>query len=346
MKRFDANPLLTPEDLAPTREDLAVLCTLNPAAVRFGEETLLLVRVGEMPVDVAPDEIAAVMCDNPAGEISIRRFRRDDPEIEIPDPRTFSYHGQMLLTSLSHLRLARSTDGVNFTFDASPAIFPAAPYEAFGCEDARITGLGGVYYITYTAVSGEGIAVAMASTRDFVTYERHGLIFPPTQKDICLFPEKVGGRYVCRHRPGGTEFNKPSIWTAYSPDLVHWGDHHMTLAPAAGTWEAERVGCGAPPIKTAEGWLEMYHASDGQRYCLGAMLSDLEHPERLISRSTTPVMVPEAPYETVGVFNECVFTSGQVVGDDGTITIYYGAADRICAGATTTVADMLAAAKQ
>ena len=346
MKRLDANPLLTPEDLTPTRGDLAVLCTLNPAAVRFGEETLLLVRVGEMPVDVAADEIAAVTCDNPEGEIAIRRFRRDDPDIGIPDPRTFSYRGRMLLTSLSHLRLARSRDGVNFTFDPTPAIFPAAPYEAFGCEDPRITQFDGVYTITYTAVSADGVAVAMASTRDFVTYRRHGLIFPPTQKDVCLFPEKVGGRYVCRHRPGGTEFNPPSIWTATSPDLIYWGDHHVTLVPREASWESARVGCGAPPIRTPEGWLEIYHGSDGHRYCLGAMLSDLEHPEQLISRSTQPVLVPEAPYELSGVFDECVFTNGQVVDGDGTITIYYGAADRICAAATTTVADMLAAAKQ
>jgi beta-1,2-mannobiose phosphorylase / 1,2-beta-oligomannan phosphorylase len=346
VNRLDTNPLVTPEDLAPTRDDLAVLCTLNPAAVRFADEVLLLVRVGEMPVDVPPDEIAAVICDNPAGEIEIRRFRRDDPDIEIPDPRTFSHRGRMLLTSLSHLRVARSTDGANFTFDPTPAIFPSAPYEAFGCEDPRITEIDGVYTITYTAVSADGVAVAMASTRDFVTFERHGLIFPPTQKDVCFFPEKVGGRYVCRHRPGGTEFNPPSIWTAYSPDLVHWGDHHVTLVPRENSWESARVGCGAPPIKTAEGWLEIYHGSDGDRYCLGAMLSDLEHPERLLTRSTTPVMVPEMPYELTGVFNECVFTNGQVVDPDGTITVYYGAADRICAAATTTIDDMLAAAKR
>jgi predicted GH43/DUF377 family glycosyl hydrolase len=346
MKRLDANPLLTPEDVNPTREDLAILCTLNPAAVRVGDEILLLVRVGEMPADVPDGHVTAAICDNPDREIEIRHFRCDDPDIDIPDPRTFSHRGRMLLTSLSHLRIARSTDGKHFTFDPTPAIFPETPYEAFGCEDPRITEIDGTYYITYTAVSADGVAVAMASTPDFVTFERHGLIFPPTQKDVCIFPEKVRGRYVCRHRPGGSEFNPPSIWTGYSPDLVNWGEHQVTLVPREGSWESQRVGCGAPPIRTSEGWLEIYHGSDGERYCLGAMLSDLEYPERLLTRSTSPVMVPELPYELTGVFNQCVFTNGQTVDPDGTITVYYGAADRICAAAVTTIDDMIAAAKR
>jgi predicted GH43/DUF377 family glycosyl hydrolase len=345
MKRLASNPLLTPADVRPTRDDLAVLCTLNPAAVRFGDETLLLVRVGEMPAELDADTIAAVRYDVDADDLVIDRYRRDDPAIEIPDPRTFSYRGQMMLTSLSHLRLVRSTDGEHFTVDPTPAIFPTTPYEAYGCEDARITLLDGVYYITYTAVSDRGIAVAMASTTDFVTYTKHGLIFPPAQKDVCLFPERVRGQYVCRHRPDATAFNPASIWTAYSPDLLSWGQHETTVIPKPNSWESQRIGCGGPPIRTDDGWLEIYHGSDGKQYCLGAMLSDLDYPERLLCRSTEPVMVPEMDYELTGVFNQCVFTSGQVVGEDGTITIYYGAADRICAGAATTIDEMLAAAK-
>ena len=345
LKRLDANPLLTPEDVAPTRDDLEVMCTLNPAAVRFGEEILLLVRVGERP----PEEDGCVKYlyhDAEAGESKIERIAVDDPDLEIRDARGYYLRGRMLLTSMSHLRIARSRDGENFRFDPEPAIFPSTPYESYGCEDARITHIDGRYLITYTAVSGRGVTVALAATEDFVRFEKYGVIFPPYQKDVCIFPEKVGGLYVCRHRPYKSEFNLASIWTAYSPDLLSWGRHEMTLAPTPGTWEAERIGCGAPPIRTDEGWLEIYHAAntDG-RYHLGAMLSDLEHPERVLTRGRLPVMEPRAEYELDGVYGNCVFSNGLIADDDGTMTVYYGAADRICAAAVTRVEEMIRAAK-
>jgi predicted GH43/DUF377 family glycosyl hydrolase len=344
LHRLADNPLLTPDDLAPTRDDFEVMCTLNPAAVRFGEEILLLVRVGERVRPVDDAWVAYVVFD--AGETRVNKIRRDDPRLDTSDPRGYFLDGKMLLTSMSHLRIARSRDGRNFAFDPEPAIYPATPYEAFGCEDPRITFIDGRYYITYTAVSDRGVTVAMASTDDFITFERHGLIFPPYQKDVAIFPQKVRGMYVCRHRPFKSEFNPASIWTAWSPDLYCWGHHEMTLAPTPGTWESDRVGCGAAPIRTDAGWLEIYHAKEKNgRYALGAMLSDLEHPERVIGRSSQPVLVPHADYEITGIFANCVFSNGLLVDDDGIMTVYYGAADRICAAATTTVDEMVAAAK-
>ncbi len=345
LKRLDENPLLSPEDLSPTRPDLEVMCTLNPAAVRFGDEILLLVRVGEA-VPAEEDSVAYVYFHEESGELKVGRYRKDDPELECPDGRGYYFRGKMVLSSMSHLRIARSKDGRVFTFDPQPAIFPANAYEAYGCEDARITFIEGKYFITYTAVSDRGVTVALASTADFKTFERHGIIFPPYQKDVTIFPEKVRGMYVCRHRPYQSEFNPASIWTAYSPDLFCWGHHEMTLAPTPGTWEGQRVGCGATPIKTTAGWLEIYHAADEtHRYHLGAMLSDLEHPEKIISRSKVPVFEPQASYELEGVFGNCVFSNGLVTDDNGTITVFYGAADRICAAAITTIDDMVAAAK-
>ena len=345
LRRLRANPLLTPDDAAPTRADLTVLCTLNPGAVRFGDETLLLVRVGER-ADDEPGYVSYVHFDSDAGLTKIGRIATDDPDLEIRDARGYFLRGRMLLTSMSHLRIARSTDAAHFRFDPEPAIYPSMPYEAFGCEDPRITRIDGKYHVTYTAVSDRGVTVALAVTQDFVRFEKLGVIFPPYQKDVCIFPEKVRGLYVCRHRPYKSEFNDACIWTAYSPDLLSWGRHERTLAPEPGTWSAERVGCGAPPVRTPEGWLEIYHAADaGGVYHLAAMLSDLEHPERLISHSRRPVLEPEADYELKGVYGNCVFSNGLVVDDDGTMTVYYGAADRICAAAVTTVEEMLAAAK-
>ena len=345
LQRLADNPLLTPDDLAPTRDDLEVMCTLNPAAVRFGDDILLLVRIGERARDVDDEWVAYVRFDFATGQTSVQKIRRDDPHLNTSDPRGYFLDGKMLLTSMSHLRIARSRDGRNFTFDPTPAIYPTTPYEAFGCEDPRITFIDGRYYITYTAVSDRGVAVAMASTDDFVTFEQHGLIFPPYQKDVAIFPQKVRGMYVCRHRPFKSEFNPASIWTAWSPDLYCWGHHEMTLAPKPGTWSSDRVGCGAAPIHTDAGWLEIYHAKDNNgRYTLGAMLSDLEHPEQIISCSSQPVLVPCADYETTGIYANCVFSNGLLVDNDGTITVYYGAADRICAAATTTVDEMIVTA--
>ena len=345
LNRLDANPLLTPADVEPTRDDLEVLCTLNPAAVRFGEEILLLVRVGEAVRDTE-DEVRALYYDCDADDVKVRSIRRDHPDLEIKDGRGYFLRGHMLLTSLSHLRVARSSDGVNFTFDDAPAIFPSTPYESYGCEDGRITFIDGKYFITYTAVSDRGVTVGLASTEDFRTFEKHGVIFPPYQKDVCIFPERVRGMYVARHRPYKSEFNPASIWTAYSPDLYSWGRHEMTLAPTPGTWEGERVGAGAPPIKTPEGWLEIYHAADEEgKYHLGSMLSDLEYPERVITRSSAPIFAAERDYEVTGIYANCVFSNGLIASDDGALTVYYGAGDRICAAAVTTIDEMIRAAK-
>ena len=74
-------------------------------------------------------------------------------------------------------------------------------------------------------------------------------------------------------------------------------------------------------------------------------LGDLERPERVIARGSRPVLQPEADYELTGVYDNVVFSNGLLADDDGTLTVYYGAGDRICAAAVTTVDEMVATAK-
>jgi predicted GH43/DUF377 family glycosyl hydrolase len=345
-KRMDTNPLLSPEDLEPTSEGLEVLCTLNPGAVKFNGEILLLVRVGQRPIPV--EGYVSYLCYHAeTGRQKIHRIATDDPDLEIRDRRGYYYRDKMVLSSMSHLHIARSRDGLNFSFDPEPAITPTTRYEAFGCEDARITFINDRYYITYTAVSEHGVTVMMAETLDFVTFTKCGLAFPPYQKDVVIFPRKIGGMYVCRHRPYGSEFNDPCIWTAKSPDLLSWGAHEMTLAPIRDSWASQRVGCGGVPIETPHGWLEIFHGANHEgRYHLGAMLSDLDNPHIVLSHSTDPVFEPEEPYELTGVFSSCVFTNGVLADDDGTLRVYYGAADRVCGGAVSSVDEMVAAARK
>jgi predicted GH43/DUF377 family glycosyl hydrolase len=346
VKRSDANPLISPASVVPTREDVEIYCTINPAATWLSSgEALLLVRVGERPLPVE-GTAAALVFDYASGKTEVRRYRLDDPKVDIQDGRTFHYEGRRLLTSLSHLRIARSRDLRSWRLDPQPAIAPTTEWEAYGCEDARITPLEGRYYITYTAVSHLGINAMLAVTDDFVRFEKLGIIIPTYNKDVCIFPERIGGRYVCRHRPYRSEFNEPNIWTAWSPDLKHWGDHSVLHRPVHGTWQSERVGAGAPPIRTEAGWLEIFHGSDpAGRYGLAAMLSELDHPERLIGYSE-PVLQPQELYETAGIYGQCVFSNGLLTHSDGRLTIFYGGADTIVAAAQTTVQEMVNAVKE
>ena len=160
----------------------------NPAACIVNDEVLLLLRVAEAPT-AEKGFITVPLIDDQDGvpTLTVKRF----PEPDEPyDPRVVTLQGKVYLTSLSHLRLARSHDGIHFTIDEKPFLFPARMDESYGIEDARITFLEGKYWITYTAVSEHGPGVGLAVTTDFKTVERVGLILPPPNKDVALFPQK------------------------------------------------------------------------------------------------------------------------------------------------------------
>ena len=106
-------------------------------------------------------------------------------------------------------------------------------------------------------------------------------------------------------------------------------------------WDSARVGAGAPPIRTERGWLEIYHgATHDHRYCLGALLLDLNDPSKVISRSEEPIMEPIADYEQTGFFGNVVFTNGHYV-DGDTVHLYYGASDEVICAATLSVKEIL-----
>ena len=342
--RFDDNPLIRPADVKPSRPDWEVVCVINCGAARIADEVVLLLRVAERPAS-SPDEVVAPMLDpdDPDRGLHLLRVKRTDPDLELTDARVFRYRGRSYLTSLSHLRLARSRDGRRFDVADTPALAPSGRDEEYGIEDPRITPIGDRYYVNYTAVSRRGIATALASTRDFLHFARSGIIFPPDNRDVTIFPEQVKGRYVCYHRPMAAAFGRADISITRSPDLIHWGEHRFVYGPRPGRWDAGKVGGGAVPIKTQRGWLSIYHAADeNQRYCLGAMLTDLDRPERVIGCSSRPILTPDAPYEREGFFPNVVFTCGAVADPQGRLVIYYGAADECIAAAETTVDDLLA----
>lgn len=342
-KRYANNPIITPAQVTPSRPDFEVIGVFNAGVTQFNGETLLLLRVAERPIQTDKEIILAPYLSE-QNELVLKQVNRHDPDYDTSDPRQIIHRrsDQVHLTSISHLRLARSNDGIHFTIDKQPWLMAQSPYESFGVEDARITKIGETYYINYTAVSSYGIATALVSTHDFVTIRRSGIIFPPSNRDVTIFPEQIGGQYICYHRPMPGQLGSLNIWMATSPDLIHWGNHRIVLEKPQDGWESGRVGGGAPPLKTERGWLSIYHAADVQnRYCLGAFLTPLDRPDKIIGRSKTPILEPQALYEIEGFFGNVVFTCGAVL-DDQTLKIYYGAADDKIALVEANVDDVLA----
>lgn len=342
-RRFAENPILRPADIRPSMEGMRIECLLNPGAFEFDGKTWLLLRVAERPEQKAGKVSFPVLS---ASGVKIMEFDQGDARLEESDPRMLRYEGRDYLTTLSHLRLVSSTDGVLFSEEAGyEPIIGRGELETFGAEDCRVVRLGETYYLTYTAVSPVGVGVGMRTTRDWKSFSAPQLIFPPHNKDCALFEEKIGGKYYALHRPSSPNLGGNFIWIAESPDLLHWGNHRCLATTRADQWDSGRVGAGAAPIKTPEGWLEIYHgASKEQRYCLGLLLLDLEEPWRVLARSEAPIMEPLAEYEQKGFFGNVVFTNGHVVRGDE-VTLYYGASDTVVCGARFSIAELLGSLK-
>lgn len=333
--RCPNNPIIRPQDVKPSREDFEIIGVLNAGVARLKDQIILLVRVAERPISRTPDVVLTAVYDPDNKQPELREFPRSDPDTDFSDPRLIIKNGRTYLTSISHLRVARSKNGINFEVDDAPAISPANEYETFGVEDPRISLIDGTYYVHYVAVSPFGVVTYLASTEDFTHFRRHGVIFPPENKDVAIFDEKVSGRYYALHRPVSPLFGRQDIWLADSPDLHTWGNHRRLFGPTAGSWDEAKVGAGAVPFRIEQacpepaerGWLEIYHGVDGNnRYCLGAVLLDGDEPWKLLARSIKPIFEPEAAYEREGFFGNVVFSCG-LLREDDTLRVYYGAAD-------------------
>jgi predicted GH43/DUF377 family glycosyl hydrolase len=341
-RRASENPILTPAMIRSSRPELEVVGVFNPAVARHGEDVVLLLRVAEAPVKQSASEVAAPVFNAKSGRLEIKRWTEGIPGVDVSDPRLIVADGRTWLTSISHLRVARSRDGIHFDVESAPALSPATELESFGVEDARITRVDGMFMINYTAVSPLGIATALASTEDFRTFKRYGIIFPPNNRDVTIFPERIGGRYVALHRPMPEGIGEPAIWSASSPDLMDWGVHRFVARARDSGWDNAKIGGGAVPFRVADGWLAVYHgvSRSPMEYALGALLLDANDPSIVIGRSREPILAPEAPYERTGFFGGVVFTCGLLPGDDS-VRIYYGAADGVTAVADLSLGEIL-----
>jgi predicted GH43/DUF377 family glycosyl hydrolase len=340
--KSEHNPIIKPSDVRPSYEGYEVLGAFNPGAILFEDEIILLLRVAE-----SCEEKDGFVCtpvyrfEDDRSYPNIMEFRRDDPEVSLKDTRGVHYRGRDYLSTISHIRLARSRDGIFFTVDEEPFIYPLEEREKYGCEDARVTFLEGHYYVNFTVISEDSWSTMLAVTDDFKTVERKGIIFHPENKDVTIFPERINGMYHALHRPNNSGFGKASIWYAESPDLFHWGNHRCIVRPRATKWESMKIGGGAPPIKTSEGWLVIYHGKgDNSCYSLFCLLLDLYEPWKVVRRAEKPLLVPTEIYEIEGFFPNVVFSNG-VVEKNGKVFVYYGAADESVGVAITDTDSLL-----
>jgi predicted GH43/DUF377 family glycosyl hydrolase len=340
-QRFEQNPILKPRDVRPSVEGMEVTCLLNPGVFRYQGKTWLLVRVAERPAQVEGRTSFPIL--SPDGRLEVLEFDSADPRLDLNDPRVISFDGKDYLTTLSHLRLLSSEDGFTFSEpEGSLPLMGSGELETYGIEDCRVTEIDKTYYLTYTQVSSNGVGVGLRTTRDWKDFVHAGMIFAPHNKDCAIFEEQIGGMYYALHRPSSPELGGNYIWLAESRDLMHWGNHRCLAHSREGYWDSARVGAGAAPIRTEEGWLEIYHgATKENRYCLGALLLDLNEPWRVLARSEVPIMEPLAPYEKEGFFGQVIFTNGHLV-DGDRVTIYYGAADSVICGAHFSLSNILA----
>jgi predicted GH43/DUF377 family glycosyl hydrolase len=252
------------------------------------------------------------------------------------------------LNGRSIIGRADSVDGFSFVAHPQPFLEPAtegvfAEYEEYGVEDMRICPCEGEYLLTYSAYSRYGVRIGLARTQDFETVERIAFISQPDMRNIVIFPRKFDGLYVRLDRPH-SEINPWPICISYSPDLIHWGNSRVIMKPEEYHWDEMKVGPGAPPFLSEKGWVHIYHGvfqtMAGAVYRLGVALHDLDHPERIIGVADEWILEPEAPWERTGYVPNVVFSCGAVPEEDGTVRIYWGAADTVMCAGTASIADL------
>jgi predicted GH43/DUF377 family glycosyl hydrolase len=268
---------------------------------------------------------------------------------------------------VSVLGYASSRDGVTVEERPDyPAFVPTAAFDTVsgefpmrspsgggygGCEDPRLTRFGNRIYLTYVAYDGANpprVALTWINRKDFLEqrwlWARPVLISPPgvVNKNACILPEKIGGKYVIFHRVF------PDILIDFVDDLdfdgeTKWLAGHYRISPRPDYWDSRKIGAGAPPLKTNKGWLLIYQGlgnQDPSRYKIGAMLLDLRDPVKVLYRSKHPIIEPAEWYENEGHKFGVVYPCGATV-VHGTLFIYYGGADKVTCVASAPLQEFL-----
>jgi beta-1,4-mannooligosaccharide/beta-1,4-mannosyl-N-acetylglucosamine phosphorylase len=290
LERYSREPLITPADFPGAQ------AVFNPGQTMLGNKTILLVSIGH---------------------------------------RSSYYRGVKGATT----HVAESEDGINFTINPEPFLQhpPEEPWASvdFHPIDTRITKIEDEYYVVHPGCGAWGTFGILGKTTDFKKHEYVDIISLPDNRVPCLFPEKINGKYYRLDRPyrvaPNNFHNFGNIWTASSPDLINWGSHRPLLKGGYASWAGTKIGP-TPPIKTDKGWLVLIHgvsqSCDGHRYCLGAILLDLEDPTKLIGKTNSHILSPCEIWEQNGVVPNVVFACGAIPDyEEDRIRVYYGGAD-------------------
>lgn len=263
------------------------------------------------------------------------------------------------------VRVAFSDDGIHWKAEAEPILQELLEdKENIWVYDPRLTVIEDTAYVCFALDTKHGIRGGIAKTEDFKTFEVLSLS-APDNRNMALFPEKVNGNYVRLERPMpvyGRAWLTPGfdVWMSQSPDLKFWGETKLVLATEQVSFANDKIGPAAPPVKTEEGWLTLFHAvrfdpdlgKNGWEekwqkiYYAGIMLLDLEDPSKVIGMYDKPLLVPENHWETeVGYRQNVIFPGGMILEPDGEVKIYYGASDSFECLATANVEDLIALCK-
>jgi len=329
LNRFEGNPILGPEP-KHSWESKAVF---NPAALyEEGKVHILYRAIGDTDISIL------------GYASSIDGFHVDE---RLPEPAYVpreSFEGSGLVRptpSYPQSAYVSTEDDIKYVSGGGWG----------GCEDPRLTKIDDKVFMTYVAFDGYSpprIALTSIHIGDFLTrnwqWQKPVLISPPgvVDKNPCILPEKIDSKYVIFHRIF------PNILVDFVDDLdfdgtTRWLRGEFKIQPRASYWDSRKIGAGAPPIKTEDGWLLIYHGVDERdagRYKIGAMLLDLKAPTKVLARSDEPLLAPQAWYENVGWKAGVVYPCGTVVIKDR-LLVYYGGADSVACVASAKLSELL-----
>lgn len=271
------------------------------------------------------------------------------------------YENQIIRPAVTDLRVAFSQDGIHWEVEPEPVMEELKSDEIIRTYDPRIIVIEDQAYVCFAVDTHHGVRGGIAVTNDFKSFQVLSMSVPDN-RNMVLFSQKINGMYVRLERPMPVDGRSwltsgQDIWMSESPDLKYWGNSKLILAKEQVSFANEKIGPAAPPIKTEQGWLTLFHAvyqdptlgKNGWEdrwnkiYYAGVMLLDLNDPSKIIGRYDKPLIAPDTYWESQEGFRQnVIFPGGMILEPDGTVKIYYGAADSVECLATANVKDLLA----
>lgn len=263
----------------------------------------------------------------------------------------------------SRIGYASSSDGLHFERHGAPVLYPnpmdsQAEFECpGGCEDPRVAMTeDGTYVMFYTQWNRKQARLAVATSRDLVSWTKHGSVFAKAyggrfkddfSKSASIVTKMKGGKQVIA-KIGGKYWlywGEKFVNVATSEDLVNWtpmldeaGELLRVMEPREGYFDSQLTECGPPAILTKKGILLVYNGKNeaGEKgdsrytanaYCAGQALFDAKNPARYMDRLDEPFFIPETDFEKSGQYPAgTVFVEG-LVPFNGAWYLYYGCAD-------------------